>query len=265
MENKHTREEIKSVVNEVMQKFDESIRLYISGNTKLINDKLDKIELNLENFGKKLGELENRVKINEKSLEEFRDSIEFTQNLLDTKIENFTNDLESKLATKIQNINGVLYAAKKQDDYLKDKIRILEDRNRRSNLRIDGVQESDQETWSQCEEKIKRIMKENMEIDTEIEIERAHRMGNRQNSDGRPRTIIFKLFNWKQKELILKNRKNLKGTGYYVNEDFSDETMDIRRNLYKEMKKQRDLGKYSVVVYDKLITRDFRGEQPFKV
>ena len=81
MENKQTREEIKSVVNEVMQKFDESIRLYISGNTKLINDKLDKIELNLENFGKKLGELENRVKINEKSLEEFRDSIEFTQNL----------------------------------------------------------------------------------------------------------------------------------------------------------------------------------------
>ena len=85
----------------------------------------------------------------------------------------------------------------------------------------------------------------------------------KQTQDGRPRTLIFKLNNWKQKELILHNRKNLKNTGYFVNEDFSDETMPIRKGLFKEMKKQREEGKFSIVIYDKLITRDFRdGSRP---
>ena len=46
----------------------------------------------------------------------------------------------------------------------------------------------------------------------------------------------------------------LKDTGYFINEDFSDETSKIRKNLFAEMKKKRLEGKFSVVVYDRLIT-----------
>jgi len=69
---------------------------------------------------------------------------------------------------------------------------------------------------------------------TGIEIERAHRMGKKQQ-ENRPRTIIFKLLNWKQKELILKNTKKLKDTGIYINEDFSDATIEIRKHLLTQM------------------------------
>ena len=58
----------------------------------------------------------------------------------------------------------------------------------------------------------------------------------------KPNSFIFLcLFNtW------LKNRKMLKNTGYFVNEDFSDETIAKRKELFKEMKKQRQLGKFSI-------------------
>ena len=67
-------------------------------------------------------------------------------------------------------------------------MRVLEDRNRRDNLRIDGIKESHQETWDECEEKVKKILKEIMEIEEEISIERAHRTGIKQN--GRSRTVV---------------------------------------------------------------------------
>ena len=91
--------------------------------------------------------------------------------------------------------------------------------------------------------------------------ERTHRMGKASTSNKRPRTVIFKLASWKDKELILKNQKNLKNSGYYVNEDFADETMAIRKNLFKDMKKQRQEGKYCVIAYDKLVIRDFPKNQ----
>jgi len=94
-----------------------------------------------------------------------------------------------------------------------------------------------------------------------IEIERAHRIGRKHNGNERPKTIIFKLLNWKEKELMLKNTKHLKNTGIYINKDFSDATTEIRKKLITEMKEQRLKGKFSVVIYDKLVTRDFKHER----
>ena len=89
-------------------------------------------------------------------------------------------------------------------------------------------------------------------------IERAHRMGRSARSDN-ARTIIFKLLNWKDKELILKNASKLKDTGIYINEDFSEATNNIRKELRKEMKRQREAGKYSVILYDRLIVSEFKN------
>jgi len=53
---------------------------------------------------------------------------------------------------------------------------VLEDRGRRNNLKIDGIKESENETWNECEKKVKEILRKQMKINS-IEIERAHRMG----------------------------------------------------------------------------------------
>ena len=171
------------------------------------------------------------MKNNEDTIKDLQTSVEFTQNLRDDKIKDFSKEWETKMETFKENVKEKLCTT----DSLKEKLRVLEDRGRRNNLKIDGINESEKETWEECEEKIKEVLEKHMKING-IEIERAHRMGRKQHGEERPRTIIFKLLNWKQKELILKNTKHLKNTGIYINEDFSDATIEIRKKLVTEIK-----------------------------
>ena len=55
------------------------------------------------------------------------------------------------------------------------------------------------------------------------------------NQPSQPRIIIFRLLNFKDKENILKNCRKLKGTNIFVNEDFSQETVEHRRGLWKKV------------------------------
>ena len=52
------------------------------------------------------------------------------------------------------------------------------------------------------------------------------------------------------------NRKNkLKGQNIYINEDFSNETMDIRKDKWQSKKSLRSQGKDAILVYDKTVVR----------
>jgi len=153
-------------------------------------------------------------------------------------------------------MEGRIVTTEKMEKELKTNLRIiLEDRSRRNNLEIDGIKEMDKETWDDCEERIKEVLKNNLKMDG-IE----HRLGRKDHNKQRPRTIIFKLSSWKQKQRILKNRNKLRHTGMFINEDFSDATNEIRKQLTIDMKKNREDGKYSVLVYDRLITREFKND-----
>ena len=102
----------------------------------------------------------------------------------------------------------------------------LEDGYRRNNLQIDGIEEEERETWEISEAKATRVFKEKLGIDKYIMTERAHRTKrNYKDKDKkRPRTIVLRLANFKEKSIILKNVNKLKGSGVYINEDFSRET-----------------------------------------
>ena len=147
-----------------------------------------------------------------------------------------------------------------EGDYaqLKDKLRDLEDRGRRNNLRFDGITESLHETWDVCEEKIKDVVKNNLGL-TDIQIERAHRTAATKRQ-GLPITVVIKLLSYKDKVEILKNSRKFKDTGIYVNEEFCKETIQIRKGLWDEVKRLRDDGKYAVIQYDKIVSREFRKE-----
>ena len=56
----------------------------------------------------------------------------------------------------------------------------------------------------------------------------------------------------------MRGRYKLKDTTYSVREDFSKETVEIRKKLWDQVKKFREDGKYVVIKYDKIVTRDFR-------
>ena len=91
-------------------------------------------------------------------------------------------------------------------------------------------------------------------------IERAHRGANwkRQKEMNQPRTIILKLLNFKDKERILKYAKYLKNTGIFINEDFSKETIEKRKKLWEDVIKLRKEGKYAILKYDRIYSRNLK-------
>ena len=101
---------------------------------------------------------------------------------------------------------------------------------------------------------MKEVICDKLQIKEQIEIERAHRVGSRDNT--RPRTIVCKMLNYSDKEKVQVNVKQLKGTNIYINDDFSEETTKLRKALLLQQIHWEN-GKYAKVVYHKLILKDF--------
>ena len=55
----------------------------------------------------------------------------------------------------------------------------------------------------------------------------------------------------------LKNSNKLKDTGFYINEDFAEETQKLRASLVPEMKRMRAEGKFAFIKFDKLIVKEW--------
>ena len=86
--------------------------------------------------------------------------------------------------------------------------------------------------WEIFLAKATKVFKKKLGIENKIIIEGAHRTKrNYRNEDKkRPRTIVLRLANFKDKN-ILKNVNKLKGSDVSVNEDFSRETTELRKKL----------------------------------
>ncbi|XP_065683504.1 protein unc-13 homolog C-like [Hydra vulgaris] len=220
--------EFKKETEAMFKKHEQTVLDIISGNLKILNERLDKLETNAK---------ENIIKIKkvEKEIEEISDSINFNESIIDKKIEYNSKQLEKELI---------------ENEILKEKHRKLENRSRRNNLRIDGLYEDEKETWGQTEEKVYLFFKQKLGVE-DIEIERAHRTGQKKN--GKPRTIVLNLQRYEDKVKILKELHRIKGTNIFVNEDFSLETVAIRKKLFTDVKQRRLNGENVAVRYDKII------------
>ena len=145
---------------------------------------------------------------------------------------------------------------------LKEQLRIQEDRSRRNNVRVDSIEEDENETLENKKNKLRSFLYDKLEITVELYIERAHHVRRRKyvkfNSSNTPRTIVAKFLDYKEKEEVMRRRYKLKDTTYSVREDFSKETVEIRKKLWDQVKKLQEDGKYAVIKYDKIVMRDFR-------
>ena len=167
-----------------------------------LTNRIDKVENRNNELELKLDEMQTKLSVIEKENDDLKESLLFTQEEL---IEKKMFFLREETNTEIRKLYG-------NCAFLREKNRKLdEDRSRRSNIRIDGLEEENQyETWEETEEKVLNLFKEKLGITEKIEIERAHRMERRnteedKNKKARPRTVILKLLHSKDKENILKN------------------------------------------------------------
>ena len=141
-------------------------------------------------------------------------SPEFTQDQLEGEINNIKENIKH-LETSIKGIEDDLL----DPNDVSSKLIELEDRSRRNNWRIDGIEETPNETWEYCEIKIQELIKNKLKINEHIEIDRCHRLSKKKNKN-RPRTIICCMTKFKEKQKILKNANLLKKYRYFHLREF---------------------------------------------
>ena len=179
------------------EKFLEMIRKIVKEEIKNHEEKVGKIiKAQLENTNNRLDRISQEVV-------DITKSLEFTQEQLDEELAKLKNDI-GKIQTDMKYIEDDLL----DPEYVMGKLIELEDRSRRNNLRIDGVEETPNETWDICEGKVQDIVKNKLGITAEIGFDRCHRTGKFKKNEAKPRTIVCRLLRFKDKEKICKTQRS---------------------------------------------------------
>ena len=183
-----------------------------------------------------------------KDLDDVKLSVSFLSKEYDTaKVESKESDSRihaciDKLTRKINQVEDDTMASVED---MADHASYLENQSRRNNVKIIGVPESSSErTWEDTEKKVKVLIKSELKIEDNIEIERAHRVGKyqsrgRRREDGgyeppKPRPIVAKISSWKVKESIVKKARAVRPQSIKFVDDFSQRTLAKRNNQIPE-------------------------------
>ena len=124
----------------------------------------------------------------------------------------------------------------------------LEDRSRRDNIVVFGIPEESGEGPERSEEILIDLLKahglinprQNNEYDPVFH--RVHRLGPKKTNADKPRPIIAKCVYYKDRNLFIKNSFKLKGTSVNISEDFSKQTLDVRRKLVEHAKAAKEIN-----------------------
>ncbi|XP_077498764.1 uncharacterized protein LOC144109865 [Amblyomma americanum] len=123
----------------------------------------------------------------------------------------------------------------------------LENRSRRNNLIFHGLAEEDEETNKALFIAVTKVFIDNLHLDCP-KIERYHRLGRKQ--EGRPRPVIVKLLDFREKTQALKNAHRLKNSGISLSEDFSAHVLLIRKKIWDATQSYRDSASKVHLRYD---------------
>ena len=72
----------------------------------------------------------------------------------------------------------------------------------------------------------------------------------------KPRTIICKLRDWKQREEVLRKARKEKPTGIYIMEDLASATLKKREPQVPKLFAAKEAGKIAYFILDRLVIRD---------
>ena len=108
-----------------------------------------------------------------------------------------------------------------------------------------GISEQPCEDGEKCAVAIRRFLRVHLQIDLDMYIERAHRLGKPKIGSTRPIIVAFR--DYRDTELIMSNTRKLAGTLLSVNRDYPTEIIDARRALYPMYKDWRDQNRYNKV------------------
>lgn len=192
------------------------------------------------------------IEVLHKEIQALRHSLEFSQEQIDTlKQEN------KSLTVSIQSLTTQLSTNSVDLKNVKATILDLQTRSMRDNLIFSSILEPIHEN---PEATIRAFMSEQLKLPAEtvqsISFHRVHRIQSRNNRNDRPRPIVAKFEHFKQKELVQRQGKHLKGTDFGLNDQYPKEILQRRKQLFPIRKQMREESKKAVIVVDKLYIND---------
>ena len=142
---------------------------------------------------------------------------------------------------------------------MQDSLLYLQSQSMRNNLIFSGITEDGRENPEATEAKVRNFMVDKLKIAQNVvdgfQLERVHSIGSSFSGAGaasRPRSTVAKFLQFKDRETVRRARVNLKGTGYFVSEQFPKEISDRRKELVPKMHQAKRDGKNAWISYDTL-------------
>lgn len=137
--------------------------------------------------------------------------------------------LEQALEKKDKEINEMKCSMEKLDslnETLQANLNSLEQYSRRNCLRVFGLTESPNENTTAM---ICSLAQQKLGVELKTtDIDRSHRVGPAAK-DGKTRGIIVKFMSYTSRDLVIRNRRKLKGTGIVIKEDLTWENQKLLR------------------------------------
>lgn len=151
-------------------------------------------------------------------LQPLRDSV--------NKLQETVQDLQNELAIKDERINNL-------ESLVYEGLDEREQYSRRNNIRIFGIQESDNEDTDQVV--LDLAAKLGVPL-VKQQIDRSHRVGRKGT---KPRPIIVKLVSYAQRKALFMAKKSLKGTGTFVCEDLTKSRRELLKKIVEAYSKEK--------------------------
>ena len=130
-------------------------------------------------------------------------SLEFTQGQLDKELTKIKNEIGKPQAGMKKLDEDLL-----DPDFVIEKLIELEDRLQQNHLRMGCVEETPNEAWDVCKEKVQGIIKEELVITAEIELDNCHCTGKLKKINLNQEQLSVDFCDLKTKKKILKIQKN---------------------------------------------------------
>lgn len=163
--------------------------------------------------------------------------------------------VDDKIGVIMKDMEGVILEnnnLKERVVVQEQKIEMLEREIRRKNLVVKGLNENIREEPSVTKEKIvEMVQKLGIEINPETDMDEVRRLG--KPTMGKTRPVLLKLTTRGKKMEILKNTNRLKGTDIWVDEDYTREIQEKRRQLLVPLKEARKKGHRAYLRHDRLV------------
>ena len=228
---------------------------------ELIVKTMSAIEAKITDLDKKISVVDEQVKK--------LDRVEKKMNTFDKKISDITSNLNrgfeetGRLIEELQSrsdgmefgldkLEEALSKVQLENKRLKDEMVDLKSRSMRDNLLFSNIPETTNETPRDTEKILRDFLKNTVKMDVNIvdniQFDRVHRIGGSRS----PRVIVAKFNQFQQRQLVREQSKNLRGTNFYINEQYPPEIVAERKELSRIMKRKREEGHNVRLVYNKL-------------